>query len=74
MTNHHPQEKRMMVRLRNKEAKKVTARKNETSGVNGILNQVFYNSGRLVAKIGQLTKGPEPKRSIKRVVRKARKG
>jgi len=74
LKEHHPQERRMLLRQRSKAAGASANKVEETSPVNGILKKVFYNSGRLVAKIGQLSKGPEPKRRIKRTNKSVRKG
>jgi len=74
LAHHHPQERKMLERQRAKAVREAEVQKSSTNGVNGILKKVFYNSGRLVAKIGQLSKGPEPKRRYKRVNKKARKG
>lgn len=47
LANHHPQERKMMLR----NASRVTLRTKRTNGVNGILKKVFYNSGRIIGKI-----------------------
>jgi len=71
LANHHPQEKKALARQRSRSKRATTP---STMDVNGILKKVFYNSGRLVAKIGQLSTGPEPKKRYKRTSKKARKG
>ena len=74
LAKHHPQDRKMLERQHAKAIKQVKAREENPSGVNGILKKVFYNSGRLVAKIGQLSQGTEPKRRYQRTNKKARKG
>jgi len=74
LANHHPQERKMMARLRSKAARQAEANNAATVDVNGILKKVFYNSGRLVAKIGQLSTGTEHKKHYQRISRKVRKG
>ena len=51
LANHHPQERRMMERLRLKAAEKTPVYGLHKKGVNGILKKVFYNSGRLIGSI-----------------------
>ena len=74
MAKHHPQERKMLERQRSKQVEESEAKEEETSGVNGMLKKVFYNSGRLVAKIGQLSNPPAPKRRYQRTNKKVRKG
>ncbi|MBF0489297.1 MAG: excisionase family DNA-binding protein [Candidatus Omnitrophica bacterium] len=75
LAKHHPQEKKFMKRQQEIAAtdNEAETQDNEVS-VNGILKKVFYNSGRLVAKIGQLSNPPAPKKYYKRDVKKTRKG
>ena len=72
LAKHHPHEKKILQR----QNAKVQSQTKEAStvGVNGILKKVFYNSGRLMAKIGQLSAPAEPKRRYKRANRSSRKG
>ena len=74
LSNQHPQDRKILARQRAKVAKEFKRREVLSSGVNGILKKVFYNSGRFVAKIGQLSKGTESTRRHKRANKKARKG
>ncbi len=74
LANHHPQERKTMMRLRAQASRTARAKEDDTINVNGILKKVFYNSGRLVAKIGQLSGASAPKRKYKHANKKARKG
>ena len=74
LAKHHPQERKAMMRLKSKAQRRAKIQDEQTDGVTGILKKVFYNSGRLVAKIGQLSVGTQPKRRYQRAKRKARKG
>jgi len=50
LANHHPQERRKMELLRLKAAQAVSINVPKKS-VHGILNKVFYNSGKLIGSI-----------------------
>jgi len=51
LANHHPQERKMLERLRLKEATKALAVPAQKNAVQGIIKKVFYNSGRLIGSI-----------------------